>query len=127
MGAANLAVRFFLELAGVAAAAFWGFHLGGSAAVHWLAGLAAPALLVVVWAGVMAPNARNSLGRGTRIVLGTGLLLVTAAGLAVAGQPTIAAIFGGALLINAALLGLLGTDAFGAGPVVPGPSNRPNH
>lgn len=126
MAAANLAIRFFLELAGVAAAAFWGFHLGDTATVHWLAGVAAPVLVVVVWARVMAPNARNSLGRGTRIVLGTGLLLLTAAGLGLAGQPSVAVLLGAAILLNAALMGVLGTEAFGT-QIVPGPSRRTNH
>ena len=46
--AANLALRFFLELAALAALAYWGFHTGRSVLADVVLGLGAPLLAAVV-------------------------------------------------------------------------------
>ncbi|MFF1721404.1 DUF2568 domain-containing protein [Streptomyces sviceus] len=48
MKAANLGVLFLIELGALAGAAYWGFTRDVGA--PWLLGLAAPAVLVALWA-----------------------------------------------------------------------------
>jgi tetrahydromethanopterin S-methyltransferase subunit D len=48
--AANLGVLFLIELGAVAAVAYWGITLDVSALLAWLLGLAAPAVLIALWA-----------------------------------------------------------------------------
>jgi hypothetical protein len=47
--AANLALRFALELATLVALAYWGFQAGGSTLVHVLLGLGAPLGAALAW------------------------------------------------------------------------------
>ncbi|MEV0466787.1 YrdB family protein [Nocardia tengchongensis] len=47
---ANLLVMFLLELCVLGAAAWWGFTVSAPIAVRIVAGLAAPAVFIVVWA-----------------------------------------------------------------------------
>ncbi|WP_131764892.1 YrdB family protein [Candidatus Protofrankia californiensis] len=57
----NLLVAFMLELAMLAAFAYWGFHLDTNLFVKLLAGIGAPALIIVIWAMWAAPNASGRL------------------------------------------------------------------
>jgi hypothetical protein len=81
----NLALRFFLELAVIGAAGYWGFTLRAAAWVRVLAGLGAPAALIVVWALFGAPRAPMKLTGAAHLVLdvawfGSGVVLLLAAG-----------------------------------------------
>jgi hypothetical protein len=108
VAAANLALRFLLELAGVASLAYWGFHASGSTPVRIALAIAAPAVLVVVWAIVVAPGAENALPQFQRMVIGTALLELAAVALAVAGQRTAGIVLGVLILVNAVLMAVLG-------------------
>lgn len=81
----NLALRFLLELTGVGVLAWSGYRLGSSRPASLALAVLAPALLVAVWAKVVAPKATNGLGPLTRMLIGSGLLLVCAAALGAAG------------------------------------------
>ena len=59
--AVNDALAFLLELAALAALAVWGFTVGGSWPLRILLGVGAPALMVVVWGFLLAPNAEHRL------------------------------------------------------------------
>lgn len=59
--AVNEGLAFLLELAALVLLAYWGFHAGSGAAAHWLLGLGAPALMIVVWGAFAAPRARVKL------------------------------------------------------------------
>ena len=72
--------------AGIAAAAYWGWNAGGEGVLRWLLAIAAPAILIVVWALFIAPKADSPLPPAVRIVVGSILLLVTAGGLWLVGQ-----------------------------------------
>lgn len=54
---ANLALLFLVELGAVAAAAYWGVTLEVTAALAWLLGLAAPAVLIALWGLFGSPRA----------------------------------------------------------------------
>ena len=113
MVAINLALRFFLELAGIAALGYAGFQISSNALVRWLVAVGAPLVLIVAWALLVAPNTENGLSQPVKDVVGTVLLLSAAGALGIAGQVRYAAIFGIAVLINGLLLFVLGREAFG--------------
>lgn len=104
----NLTLRFLVELGGVAALGYWGATTSSATLERVLLGLGAPVLLIVVWALVAAPKADNRLSPTQRDVIGTGLLLLAAGALAVAGEVQAAVAFGSVIVVNAALLLLLG-------------------
>jgi Protein of unknown function (DUF2568) len=58
---ANLALAFLLELALLAALAYWGYRLDAAFTVRWLAAIGAPALLALIWGLVAAPTAKRRL------------------------------------------------------------------
>ena len=62
--AANLGLRFFLELAAVAALGYWGWETGG-----WPLAAAAVAAAVVVWGLYVAPKARYDLAHALRFAV----------------------------------------------------------
>ena len=87
----NLAGRFLLELAAIGSVGYWGFQVGGASPIRILVAAGAMALLVLVWAFVIAPNADNRIDPDVRIVIGSAVLLLASGALAAAGQPTLGA------------------------------------
>ncbi|MCX4860587.1 YrdB family protein [Streptomyces canus] len=88
MKAANSGVLFLIELGALAGAAYWGFTRDVSAA--WLLGLAAPAVLVALWALFGSPRAKyktSGVGRvGFEVFwFGAGALALFASGAQVWG------------------------------------------
>jgi hypothetical protein len=110
MGYANLALRFLLELAGVASVGWWGYQLPTDGGLGIALAVAAPAVFVLAWWRIVAPRAVNPIPQPTRVVIGTGVLLLAAAALWSAGQPLLAGIFAALVLVNAALMPVLGTQ-----------------
>jgi hypothetical protein len=55
---ANEAVAFLIELAALAALAWWGFTTGNKTPVHVALGLGLPLIAVVMWALFAAPKSR---------------------------------------------------------------------
>lgn len=100
----NLAVRFLLELVGVASLAYWGSRLPSTTPVRVGLAIAAPAALIVVWALVVAPGADNPLSQTTRMLIGSVLLLLASYALAVAGQTRLAVAFAAVVVLNTALM-----------------------
>src|SRR4051812_31775191 len=103
----NLALRFLLELAGVVAIAWWGFH-AAHAPLGLALGIGAPLALILVWAMWIAPRAIHPQTPGVRLVAGTILLEVTAVSLALVGATLVAVVLGAAILVNAGLLAATG-------------------
>jgi hypothetical protein len=108
MTAVNLALRFLLELGGIAALFAWGWSAADSLPVRLLLAVGAPALLVTAWALVIAPGASNPIPQVARMLLGSGLLLLAAGALAAAGHPGLAAVFAVVIVANTALLLVVG-------------------
>ena len=106
----NLAVRFALELAGLAALAYAGL-LAVTGPLRWLAAIAAPLALTVPWGLLIAPHASNPLAPWLRELLGSAALLVTAGALALAGRPGVAAGFAVLVIVNQVLLVVLREQA----------------
>jgi len=99
--AANLAVRFFLELAALAALAYWGWG------VTWLLAVAAPAAWIVLWATFGSPKAKVQLSTAARIVFEAVVFGGAAGALWAAGQPVWALVLFAAWAANRAILTVL--------------------
>ncbi len=108
MNRANLALRFLLELVGIAALAYWGYTAVESAPLQIALAVIGPAVLISVWGRVVAPRAQNQIGQALRVRIGSGILLVAALALGLAGQPTLALAFAALVVINDLLLLILG-------------------
>ncbi|HEX6945171.1 MAG TPA: YrdB family protein [Casimicrobiaceae bacterium] len=106
--ALNLGLRFALELIGVGAVAYWGWSTSESLPLRLVLAIGAAAILIVLWSLIVAPKAANPIPQSARMLIGTGLLLTAAAGLAVAGQPGAALAFAIVVIVNQVLLFVLG-------------------
>jgi hypothetical protein len=96
--AANLALRFFLELAALAALAYWGWG------VSWVLAIAAPAAWIALWATFGSPKARVKLPDARRIAFEAIVFGAAAAALWAAGQPVWGVVLFGAWAANRATL-----------------------
>jgi hypothetical protein len=112
----NLALRFVLELAAIAALAYWGTQTG-SGAVSWLLAVVAPGLFVLVWGTLLAPRARRRLPMRARIPLELVLFGLAAAALAAAGPVWLGVAFGAVAYANIALVYALEGEAGGGATV----------
>jgi hypothetical protein len=63
-----------------------------------------PAVLIGIWMVAVAPGAENPLGQQLRMLIGSGLLLLVAGGLWMAGQHLLGAILGGLVVLNTLVL-----------------------
>ena len=111
MAIANLTLRFVTELAGIAAIGYAGFQVAGPMPVRAIAGIGGALALIVTWALVVAPNTVNGLTQPQKDLIGTGLLLLAAVALAVAGQLRLAIAFAIVVIGNTALLFVFGQGA----------------
>jgi Protein of unknown function (DUF2568) len=105
MRAANLAVRFLLELVALA-----GLAEGGDAAAGWPAAVAAVVAGAVVWGLWCAPRARRRLARAPRTAVEAAVFGLGAAGFAAAGRVPLAAGFAVVAAANWVLLIAQGED-----------------
>ena len=115
LATSNLALRFLLELAGLAALAYAGYQSGEGVA-RWVVATAAAVLLALFWAFVVAPNAANPIVPAVREVLGSVALLGSAVALAFAGQGRLATVFGILVVVNNIVL-VLARDGVAVEPV----------
>ena len=99
----NLALKFALELAALAALAVWGASLSGSV-VPVLVAVAAPLAMAVVWGAWCAPRASHRLPMPARAVVELAVFALSAIALAAAGHVIWAAALAAVMALNAALL-----------------------
>lgn len=114
MGVSNLAVRFIVELVGVGAIGYGGFTASVPGAARLLLGIGGPLVVTGVWALLIAPSATSPLTQPQRDLVGTGVLLVAAGALALAGQPAIALGYAVVVVVNWMLMVVLGPAALDA-------------
>lgn len=107
MAGINLAARFLLEIVAIAAVGYWGYQTG-SGPLRWVLAIGTPLVLIAVWAIGIAPGAVNPIPQPVRVVLGSGVLLLAAAALFVAGARTPALLFAALIVVNTVLLFALG-------------------
>jgi Protein of unknown function (DUF2568) len=68
MQAANLGLRFLLELCALAAVGYWGLHHHGGVA-QFVLGIGGPLLVAVVWGLFLSPKATVSIPSPARLTL----------------------------------------------------------
>ena len=88
--AANLALAFVVELAGLAVLGWWGYDAGGIALA-----IVFPLVAAAAWGAFMAPKARRHVP-----VVGLAALAAVVAGLVEVGHPVLAAGFAVVALAN---------------------------
>jgi hypothetical protein len=103
MRAANLAVRFLLELCALAALAYWGIETGSSVGVDLVLALGAVVAFAAIWGAWVAPRASRRLADPARLVLELALFAAAIAALAAAGRPVLAVAFAAVLAANETL------------------------
>ena len=101
---ANLALRFLLGLCALAALGYWGYHTGTGTLMKVALCVGAVLLGVVVWGIFGAPASSRRLSDPWRLGLEILLFGGSALALGLAGQTTLAWVFGLALLINRVLI-----------------------
>lgn len=100
----NLAVRFLLELAAVAAIVYWGWRLGGEGLSGLVFGMALATALVLIWWRLIAPNARSPIPSDIRPMVGSGILLLAAGVLGLAGQSVLALAMAVAVVVTTVVM-----------------------
>jgi hypothetical protein len=104
--AGNLAVKFALEIAAIAAFADWGATVGSGAAAV-LVGIAAPLIVVILWGRFAAPRATRRLPLRFRAPFELSVLALAALALLTASSAAAIA-FASVFIINSVLLAVLG-------------------
>jgi uncharacterized protein DUF2568 len=104
LGGALLAVRFVLELAALAALAYWGFsEFDGVLSV--LLGVGAPLTAAVIWGLLVSPKARY--GSPARQAIGEAVVFGAAViALLDSDQPVLAIVFAAVALVDGVLVRL---------------------
>ena len=100
----NEGLAFLLELVALAGLGSWGFHVGGSLAVHVGLGIGAPAVMIVIWMMFCAPRAKVRLPIAGLIALRTLILLAASAAMDAAGWHVVAVVVAILVLANAAIV-----------------------
>jgi hypothetical protein len=83
----NLALRFLLELAALAAVAWCGWELGGSTAARLALAVVFPLAVAFVWGTFIAPKARVTVSRAVWLALQIAIFVVAALALAAVWSP----------------------------------------
>lgn len=104
--AANLGIRFLLELAMLVALGWVGGEIGSSWVVSVPLAIAFPLLAAVVWGMFIAPKAPRRLADPAKLLVELVLFSSAVVGLAVVGHPVLAAVFAVVLAVNIAVLRL---------------------
>ena len=105
MRPANLALKFGVELAAIAALGYWGATLDGDVAPV-LAAVAAPLAAAGLWGVLAAPRSPRRLAIRARVPFELAIFALAAAALFAAASTLTAVIFASAVVLNAALLTL---------------------
>jgi hypothetical protein len=86
----NVGLSFLLELAMLAAFAYWGFQSETSVWLKWGLGILIPLAMAILWGFFFAPRAKQRLTILPGAVLSTGLFCLAAFALYQAHQPLLA-------------------------------------
>lgn len=108
MRASALAVRFVLELAMLAAFAYWGFNSSDTTMLNIVLGIAAPLAAAIVWGTFLAPRRKTDLPIPARVVIEFIVFGLAAVALWAADQPTWAIVVAVVAVAQRAVLSALG-------------------
>lgn len=102
--AANLAVRFLLELAALGALGYWGATVQAGAVARTALAVALPFTAALFWGLFVAPRARVVLPTGVRMLLGLVVFACAAAALVDRGRVRLGAGFAALAVVNVTLM-----------------------
>jgi Protein of unknown function (DUF2568) len=105
--AANLGLKFLLELVTIAALAYWGANHSPVILAVILA-IAIPAVFVAAWGIWAAPRSPRRLPRQTRVPFELGCFMLAAVALIAAGAAAAGITFAVVAVVNAVLLAAFG-------------------
>ena len=108
--ALNLALRFGLELASLAALAYWGWHDSDSTVVKVLLAVGAPVVWAVLWGLFASPKAPVELHPGARLAFEVAAFGAAVIALASAGKPGPALLLAGLYTVNRIMIGVWHQD-----------------
>jgi len=100
----NLALRFFLELAALAASAYWGATTATGHISQIALAVALPSLVAILWALFISPKARFPTGSFGRALLGLIVFLLAAAALWSRDRTALAMVYGSLAVISSVLI-----------------------
>jgi hypothetical protein len=101
--AANLTLRFLLELVALVALGYWGARRGGSGLARIALAAALPVAAGVFWGLFVAPKSGLVASRRARLAFGLVVFLGASAALVDIGYQVLGWSFGAAALVNTAL------------------------
>jgi hypothetical protein len=113
LAAANVALRFVLELAGLAAIVWWALHAADGAA-GWALAIVAAVVFIAVWGLFVAPRARHPQPPRVRLVAGTAILVLAALLLAAGGAVVAGVVLAIVVVVNAVAIAVLGDGGLAA-------------
>jgi hypothetical protein len=105
--AANLGLRFLLELCMLAALAYWGFHSGGGTSRHVVLGIGAPLLAAIYWGLFISPKAKFPFPLPVKLILEIIVFALAIVALYASGQQLLAIIFAVVAIVSRILLMVL--------------------
>jgi hypothetical protein len=108
--ALNLALRFGVELASLAALAYWGWHDSESTVVKVLLAIGAPVVWAVLWGLFASPRAPFPLHPGARIAFEVAAFGAAVVALASAGRPGLALLLALLCTVNRIMIGVWHQD-----------------
>ena len=100
----NLTLAFLLELAMLAAFAYWGFQVGNTTIMKILLGIGIPLLVAAVWSIFMAPRSPKHLQGAAYLALKVVLFGLAIAALILVGNRTSSIVLAILFAINTILL-----------------------
>lgn len=102
----NAWVSLLLEIAMIAAFAYWGFHATETVWLKWVLGIGAPLAAFIIWGLFLTPRAGQPSNPTMQIIVSLGLLYLAALALYQAGQPSLANIMILVIAVNRTLVAL---------------------
>jgi Protein of unknown function (DUF2568) len=111
MVAANLAIRFLIELCALAGLCYWGLATGDDTLADLALGLGAPALAALTWGAFVAPKRMVTTAPfPLRMAAEVAVIGAAAAGLYAAGSNTLGVALAVVWAVNTAILSIWGGE-----------------
>lgn len=107
LGAANLTLKFLLEVSAIAAFAYWGANTG-EMPLSLILAIAAPVAAIAAWAVLAAPKSTRRLSPQTRIPFEITVFVAAVLALLATGAAGAAAVMAVLVVLNAVALTALG-------------------
>lgn len=102
--AANLGLRFILELCLLASLGYWGFHGDRSMLLKIVLGLGTPLIAAIIWGLFLSPKASIPIAQPFPFILELVVFAIAIIALYSAGKPSLAAIFALIYIVNRTLI-----------------------